>query len=73
MKERIYKLWSIDLLLKTKKYLEFQVSNWERRVREQTEHYNPILRSVAEYRKRIKKCKKELGLIDAELKRRKVE
>ena len=50
-----------------KKDINNEISNWERRIREQTKHYTDFLRPISEYKRRIKMCQKEIAVIDEEL------
>ena len=67
-----YRKRTTEELLKWKKDLEFQKSNWMRRVAEQRADYNKGLQTIGEYQGRIRECKKHLKLIDKVLKEREV-
>lgn len=57
-------------LLAWKKSLEFERSNWKRRIEEQKRNYCDMLRPIAVYRRWLKYCEKEIAIIDAVLKER---
>lgn len=71
---RCYREWTTELLLTLKTKLEFEASNWTRRIGEiesgidDASFYPPI----SEYQSRIRECKKHLRLINRVLKEREV-
>lgn len=66
------KTWDIAWLLRTKRDLEFEASNWSRRIGEIESGVIPAngYPPVAEYRRRIEKIKGKIADVEEELKLR---
>lgn len=67
--KRLYESYPVEWLLRMKKQLEFKASNWQRRIGEIESRMIGAsgYQSVAEYRRRIRRCRREIEVIDEEL------
>ncbi len=61
---RCYREFSTEDLLMWKEKFEFEASNWERRVKEQTKKFNSLLRPINVYKRWLEYCEKEIAVID---------
>ncbi len=60
-----YRGFSTEILLRWKRDLEYEASNWNRRIKEQhTRKFDPIFQTVTEYKNRIRDCRRSIKQID---------
>jgi hypothetical protein len=62
-----FRKWTTEELLRTKDQLVFEKLNWERRIEEQTEDFNDMLRPIRVYQRWVKECQAKIDNINVVL------